>query len=252
MKIHLLSLGTLRMTGEMLYGVGGSPDEVIEAPSWAALIEHPDGLVLIDCGCGQDPVDPAAKAIYSFRPEETLAAQLGRFGYTPDDVGDLVLTHSHIDHAGSAALFKKAKIWIDAAEYAGALEDKAAYEAGQKRNMPYLHLTGWDSSLHFCPVEEPRKTLLPGITLVRFPRGHAYGMLAVVLSGKGKPVIVASDLAYTAEALKKNPPTLVTDPAGYLEGIDLLLALEKETGGEIWFGHSPEQFAALYGKTLEL
>ena len=252
MKIHLLSLGTLHMTGEMLYGEGGSPDEKIDAPSWAALIEHPQGLVLIDCGCGQDPVDPAAEAIYSFRPEERLTAQLARFGYTPDDVRDLVLTHSHIDHAGNAALFKKARIWIDAAEYAGALADKAAYEAGGRRNMPYQHLTGWDSSLCFCPVEEPRVELLPGITLVRFPRGHAYGFLAVVLSGKEENVILASDLAYTAEALTGRPATLVTDPAGYLRGIEMLKELAKEYPGEIWFGHSPEQFAELQKRELEL
>lgn len=33
MKIHPLALGTLHMTEEMLYGQGGSPDKVIDAPT---------------------------------------------------------------------------------------------------------------------------------------------------------------------------------------------------------------------------
>ena len=251
MKIHPLSLGTLHMTEEMLIGQGGSPDKVIDAPTWAVLIERKDALVLIDCGCQQQPVDPAVEKIYSFRPEEQLTVQLARFGYTSADVTHLVLTHSHIDHAGNTCLFRNARIYIDAAEYAGALQDKDAYLAGQRPGAPLQHLTYWDDSLHFHPVEAPRTQLLPGITLVRFPWGHAYGFLAVVLSVKPGNLILASDLAYTPDALTRRPPTLVTDPAGYLKGIDLLVALHEEFPGEIWYGHCPEQFAAIRDKTLE-
>lgn len=252
MKIHPLALGILHMTEEMLYGQGGSPDKVIDAPTWAVLIETENALVLVDCGCQQQPqVDPAAEHIYSFRPEELLTAQLARFGHTPEDVTHLVLTHSHVDHAGNTFLFRKADICIDAAEYAGALQDKVAYLAGQRPGAPLQHLTRWDDSLHFRPVEAPRTQLLPGITLVRFPRGHAYGFLAVVISGRPGNLILASDLAYTPDARTKRPPTLVTDPAGYLRGIDLLRDLAEEFPGEIWYGHCPEQFAAIRDTTLE-
>lgn len=250
MKISPLSLGVLHMTEEMLYGQGSSPDKTVDAPTWAVLIEHPEGVVLVDCGCQQHPVDPAAEKIYSFQPQEEITAQLARLGYTPEDVTHLVLTHSHIDHAGNTSLFRKAKIYIDAAEYAGALEDRRAYLAGERPGAPFLHLTSWDDTLHFCPVEAPRTSLLPGITLVRFPRGHAYGFLAVVISGKPGNLILASDLAYTPQALTKQPPTLVTDPAGYLQGIDLLLDLSREFPGEIWYGHCPRQFETLRGKTF--
>lgn len=252
MKIHPLCLGTLHMTEEMLLGKGGSPDKQIDVPCWAVLVEHPDGLVLIDCGCQQQPaVDPAAEKIYSFRPEELLTSQLARLGYTPEDVTHLVLTHSHVDHAGNTFLFRKAEIFIDAAEYAGALEDRRAYLAGQRPGMPLQHLTRWDEGLDFHPVQAPRTRLLEGITLVRFPRGHAYGFLAVVLGGPDKHLILASDLAYTPDALTRRPPTLVTDPEGYLRGIDQLEALAREFPGEIWFGHCPRQFASIRDKTLE-
>ena len=254
MKIHPLSLGTLHMTEEMLYGVGGSPEKPVDSPAWAILIEHPDALVLVDCGCQQLPqIDPAAEGIYTYRnPDELLTVQLEHLGYTRDDVSHLILTHSHVDHAGGTALFRKAKIYIDDAEYAGALEDRRAYLAGECPDRPYQHLTAWDDSLHFVPVQTPRTRLLPGITLVRFPRGHAYGSLAVVLSGGEQNIIVASDLAYTPEALTGREPTLVTDLDGYLHGIDLLKALHTEFPGEIWFGHSADQFRTIAGKTIVL
>lgn len=251
MKVYPLSLGTLHMTEEMLLGEGGSPEKSIDAPVWAVLIAHEDALLLIDCGCQQVPrVDPAAEKIYSYHPDELLTAQLARFGCTPEDVTHLVLTHAHVDHAGNTHLFRKARIWIDAAEYAGALEDRRAYLAGERPGMPFQHLTYWDDGLSFQPVEAPRTQLLPGITLVRFPRGHAWGFLAAVLSGSAGNLIIASDLAYTPEALTKRAPTLVTDPAGYQRGIDLLLDLSREYPGEIWYGHCPEQFAAIRGKTF--
>lgn len=239
------------MTEEMLYGVGGSPEKVIEAPTWAVLIEHPDALILIDCGCQQLPhIDPAAEKIYSYQPDELLTTQLARFGYTPDDVTHLVLTHSHVDHAGGTNLFPKAKIYIDTAEYSGALEDRRAYLSGQCSDRPFQHLTSWNDSLNFQPVEAPQTELVSGVTLVRFPRGHAYGFLAVVLSGTPGNLIIASDLAYTPDATTKRLPTLVTDLDGYLQGIDLLKALSKEFPGEIWYGHCPEQFATIQGRTF--
>ena len=73
----------------------------------------------------------------------------------------------------------------------------------------------------------------------------------MVISGKPGNLILASDLAYTPDAMTKRPPTLVTDPAGYLRGIDLLRDLAEEFPGEIWYGHCPEQFAAIRDTTLE-
>lgn len=120
---------------------GGSPEKICDAPAWATLIAHPDGLVLVDCGCQQLPqVDPEAAHIYSYQPDELITTQLQRLGHTPDDVTHLILTHSHVDHAGNTCLFRKAKIYIDAAEYAGALEDRRAYLEGRGTSMPAQHL----------------------------------------------------------------------------------------------------------------
>ena len=118
--------------------------------------------------------------------------------------------------------------------------------------MPLEHLLYWDDSLCFCPVEDSRTALFPGILLVRFPRGHAYGFLAVVLSGVSGNILIASDLAYTPEALTRRPPTLVTDLPGYLQGIDMLRDLAKEYPGEVWYGHCPEQFARIREQTFYL
>lgn len=52
------------------------------------LIPHSHGAVLIECGPGTTI--------------ENLSARLGELGFTPPDITDVLLTHIHLDHAGSA------------------------------------------------------------------------------------------------------------------------------------------------------
>lgn len=52
------------------------------------LFPHAHGAVLIECGPGTTI--------------ENLSARLGELGFTPRDVTDVLLTHIHLDHAGSA------------------------------------------------------------------------------------------------------------------------------------------------------
>jgi glyoxylase-like metal-dependent hydrolase (beta-lactamase superfamily II) len=58
----------------------------------AYLLERVDGLALVDCGCGGDPSGL-----------DSLAAAVASTDWSLDDVRELVLTHYHTDHAGSAA-----------------------------------------------------------------------------------------------------------------------------------------------------
>ncbi len=52
------------------------------------LLPHSGGAALVECGPGST--------------REPLVAALARFGYSPGDVTDVLLTHIHLDHAGAA------------------------------------------------------------------------------------------------------------------------------------------------------
>jgi glyoxylase-like metal-dependent hydrolase (beta-lactamase superfamily II) len=57
------------------------------------LIQHDHGAVLVDCGAGSTL--------------EELSNGLKRFGLTPNDITDVLLTHIHLDHAGAAGWFAR-------------------------------------------------------------------------------------------------------------------------------------------------
>lgn len=67
------------------------------------LVRGPDGCVLVECG----PM--------STRPH--LAAALAELGVTPDSVSDVLLTHVHLDHAGSSGWWAErgARVHVHAA-----------------------------------------------------------------------------------------------------------------------------------------
>lgn len=100
----------------------------------ALAVERDQGLVLVDCGPGEhDFIRPAAsvrlmKRVFGMRDdvEQTAARQIVRLGYRPEDVGHIVMTHLHFDHAGGLADFPRARVHLHRREL----------EASQRRRSP--------------------------------------------------------------------------------------------------------------------
>ena len=72
------------------------------------LVEHPDGLVLIDTGAGNKD-DAKFRDIYGIenagvRGATQLEDALAETGFTPGDVKLVINTHLHFDHAGGNTL----------------------------------------------------------------------------------------------------------------------------------------------------
>lgn len=109
----------VRPNDNKIFGVGHTPEEVADllkaagAPTDtvtlsvdALLVKEPKKLVLIDTGVGG-----------------ALQQSLAQAGYKPEEVTDILITHSHPDHMGglvkdSKLAFPKATIRMSAAEWA--------------------------------------------------------------------------------------------------------------------------------------
>ena len=64
------------------------------------LVRPPDGpLMLIDAGAG-DKMDEKSTAIYGFDRAESLDVTMGRAGVQAEDIGVVLASHLHFDHAG--------------------------------------------------------------------------------------------------------------------------------------------------------
>jgi glyoxylase-like metal-dependent hydrolase (beta-lactamase superfamily II) len=145
-RIHAIQAGGQRLDGGAMFGVvpktlwqrkiQADDRNRIQMGMRCLLIEHPDGLVLIDCGAGNKE-DPKFIEIYGMelhaddpaqRADETaLEAGIRAAGFTPEAVTTVINTHLHFDHAGGntrrnaageiVPTFPNARYVVQAGEY---------------------------------------------------------------------------------------------------------------------------------------
>lgn len=93
------------------------------------LIEHSDGLTLVDTGFGTGDVRTPRQLGRPFlaivrpqlEPAETAASRLGELGFEPADVRHIVVTHLDLDHAGGLVDFPQAEVHVFAPEHQAAM-----------------------------------------------------------------------------------------------------------------------------------
>lgn len=207
-----------------------------------------DRRVLIDCGMGELWAEPQRR-IFAVRNVSELD-----WGFAPDSVTDLILTHLHFDHAGGLArrtpsgdlepMFPNARIHLQRAQWDQArnptLKDRASYLPETVRFLT----TAPGLTLHEGDVE-----VLPGLHLHRVD-GHTRGQQWVEIRGGGRGLFFPTDVVPTAHHV----------PLAYHLGYDLCaetLLREKEAlldralREEAWvcFQHDAHTALARIGKS---
>jgi len=150
------------------------------------VVEQPDGLVVVDTGFGTDDVREQGKRLgravsfmlgARFDEADTLLAQVGRLGYTPGDVRDIVVTHLDLDHAGGLSDFPNARVHVHATELQAALHptvrERQRYIQAHWRHGPdwVEHSEGGDDWFGFGAVQAVGPDVLM-VPLHGHTRGH--------------------------------------------------------------------------------
>ena len=114
LRCHALEGGTQRLDGGAMFGVvpkplwekriAPDPRNRIPLAMRCLLIEHPDGLLLIDTALGNKE-EAKFRDIYGIENagpggRTQLEAALAEAGHAPEDVQWVINTHLHFDHAG--------------------------------------------------------------------------------------------------------------------------------------------------------
>jgi glyoxylase-like metal-dependent hydrolase (beta-lactamase superfamily II) len=194
---------------------------IIQDGNWTPLlpiltwvIEHPEGLILIDTGevaaasniASYITNDPNNRWFYGrnlaffITPAEELATQLRGLGLDPEDVRTVVMTHLHGDHAGGLGFFPNANFLVARAEYEGQLRQPFGAVAS-------LWPTHWSPELieYNGPALRSFSTSHPltrnGDVFVVPTPGHSYGHQSVVLLDGERSYFFAGDLAFSENQL---------------------------------------------------
>ena len=144
------------------------------------LIETRGRKILVDAGCDTMPG-------YDVKHHISPTTALRRYGVSPLEITDLVLTHAHNDHAGAAHYFKKATVHIASGEIERAIEKK--------------YLT---KELNVSPFDTARE--IAGVT-VKVWGGHSPASCIVTFTHKGREYVIAGDECYQRECLTEKRPT---------------------------------------------
>lgn len=207
-------------------GLGVKESDQVWIPIPVFLVEHPTaGLMLIDTG------NPAAAAhdvktafgrlgaaIYKMRmkPEDAVAAQLRAMDIDPRSIKTIVMTHLHLDHAGSIAEFPHAVFVVTNREWESAHAPRRfarGYIRKQYEHAFDYRLLDYDGDEINSFASFGRSFDLFGdgsVTLVSTP-GHSAGHQSVVLRLGGREALICGDAAYTRRTIDEGTRPLVLD-----------------------------------------
>lgn len=230
LRCHTLEAGLQRLDGGAMFGVVPkplwerqiAPDERNRIPlaMRCLLVEHPEGLVLIDTGAG-DKDEAKFRDIYGLEnrgdPGPTqLEDALLEVGYRPGDVRWVINTHLHFDHAGGNTLLSEDPAHVLVSLTSGPPVRLAFPEATyvvQRGELEFARRTNERTRAsylapNFEPIADARRwrllngdvQVLPGIS-VRVTPGHVPWHQAVMLSDGGETAVFLGDLIATSAHL---------------------------------------------------
>jgi glyoxylase-like metal-dependent hydrolase (beta-lactamase superfamily II) len=211
----------------------------IPIPAW--LIERTGGsLILYDTGF--DPTADAEELAFpGFPPPEVIALPdaIAAAGYDIADVGDVVLSHCMVDHAGGLRCLRPGtRVWVQLREWTyatGPDADPNAYRAADFADLS-INLTAFDGDA------EP----WPGVHLIATP-GHCPGHQSLLVELAEGWVAVAADAADLQRNITERvaPGILLDGRERALASLDRFIAEAQQVGAVVVPGHDPDVWALL-------
>jgi glyoxylase-like metal-dependent hydrolase (beta-lactamase superfamily II) len=256
LRIHALQAGLQQLDGGAMFGVVPKTLWERKIPADAKnriplgmrclLVEHPDGLVLIDTGAG-DKESEKFYGIYGIENSPIggvgptqLESALAQAGFAPSDIQLVISSHLHFDHAGGNT--RRGESGAAVPSFPG-----ARYVA-RRGEWDWAHRTNERTSAsYFAHNYEPLRDagllelvdadveILPGLSLRHTP-GHTPHHQGILLESAGERMFYLADLA----------PTTSHVPLPWIMGYDVEPLVTLETKRRLWAEAADERWTMVF------
>jgi N-acyl homoserine lactone hydrolase len=216
MTIHAIQTGSVRIKTAQVQGQGHGQRRRLGVfadrhwtewlPTYAWVIDHPEGVIVVDTGQGTHLLETARslhpyqrwEVMFRIERDEEIGPQLRALGVGPRDVKRVVLTHLHIDHDGGLAHFPHSDILVSRGEVRTA-------RGWMGRARGYLP-NRWPSWFNPVPLDLAPEAFGPFATSKRLTSagdviavgtpGHTADHLSVLVEDQGITYVLAGDTSY--------------------------------------------------------
>lgn len=272
MKIHAIEAGKVKITKNWRIGRGDGIKRLMNTlfdsdftewlPVYVWVIEHPEGLIVIDTGIPADankhiwfpPFMPLVQraAKFDMTSEQEVGPQLQHLGFSPDDVRWVVLTHLHQDHDGGLHHFPNTEFIVSRKEWAAATGFRGRMNGYLNQRWPKWFqpsLVDFDQTL-FGPFDSHHSFVQAGdVHLVPTP-GHSPGHLSLILVEADCSIMFAGDTSYTQDLLiAQQADGIGDDPQAQKDTHRKILAYSEQHPTVYLPSHDPGSFERLENRT---
>jgi N-acyl homoserine lactone hydrolase len=273
MRIHAIQTGTVAVKASQADGGGHRRRSFARLfadrrwtdpmPILAWLIEHPEGLIVVDTGETARTAEPGYFTRWQpyFRlglrewvqPEEEIGPQLRRLGFAPADVRWVVLTHFHTDHAGGLGHFPDNEIVTSR----GAFQEARGLAGKARGFLPQHWPPGFAPTLvdfasrAFGPFPASTSLTQAGDVHLLPTPGHTGGHLSVAVEDDDTLVFLAGDASYTQKLMLEGRADGVSPkPSQAIQTLGRIQRLIAERPTVYLPTHDPQAVARLNAREI--
>ncbi len=222
-EVSILPLASGTFRTNFKYMVDGGESKSIKIPIPFFVIRHPQGVVLFDSGLGENFRDQVRGwwvhrlfqllLPYQFKRSDAAIYQLGKMGIRPEEVGHIIVSHLHYDHAGGLRDFPQATVVVSRGEWEHA---NVSRWRAQLRGVMTEQLEGvgkrlwiidYQPGTAYGPFDASLDLFGDGsLTLLSTP-GHTPGHQSLLVTlGSGRKVLLTGDAVWVRENYQKPAP----------------------------------------------
>jgi N-acyl homoserine lactone hydrolase len=267
-RIHALQTGTVAIKDCQRDGGGREKNNLLRVftardwteplPILAWLIEHPEGLIVVDTGETSRVSEPGyfprwhpyfRLALWEWvDQEDEIGPQIRALGFSTDDVRWVVVSHFHTDHAGGIVHFPKSEIITSRIDY-----EYSRRVLGRVRGFLPQHWPDWFAptlvehpGAPFGPFDKSTTLTAAGdIHLLPTP-GHTPGHISVALEDGDSVFLFAADASYTQQFMLDGVVDGVSpDPAAARATLERIRNLTEQRPTVYLPSHDPDAVTRL-------